>query len=124
MRDFRKLTVWTRAHELTLEIYRVTSRFPKEEMYGITSQMRRCSSSIPANIAEGCGRSGEGDFHRFLSMAAGSSVELEYFPLLSHDLGFINTEAHEHANRKLMEVQKMLAVLSRTVNQSRRRPGT
>jgi len=124
MRDFRQLKVWTKAHELTLEIYRVTSRFPKEELYGITSQMRRCSASIPANIAEGCGRSGDGDFHRFLTMAAGSSVELEYFLLLSHDLGFIKKEAHEVTNRKVMEVQKMLAVLSRTVNEARRRPGT
>jgi len=123
VRDFRKPTVWAKAHELTLEIYRVTSHFPKEEIYGITSQMRRCSASIPANIAEGCGRSGDGDFHRFLSMAAGSSVELEYFLLLSRDLGFLNGEAHETANEKLMQVQKMLAVLSRTVNESRRRPG-
>jgi four helix bundle protein len=124
VRDFRKLTVWAKAHQLTLEIYRITSRFPKEELFGVTSQMRRCSASIPANIAEGRGRSGDGDFHRFLSMAAGSSVELEYFLLLSRDLDFINQEAHELANGKLMEVQKMLAVLSRTVNQARKPPGT
>jgi four helix bundle protein len=124
VRDFRKLTVWTKAHELTLQIYRVTAHFPKEEMYGITSQMRRCSASIPANIAEGCGRSGDGDFHRFLSIAAGSSVELEYFLLLAHDLGFIDGEVHEATNRNIVEVQKMLAGLSRTVKEARRRPGT
>jgi len=123
MRDFRQLKVWAKAHELTLEIYRITSRFPKEELFGITSQMRRCSASVPANIAEGCGRTGDGDFHRFLIMASGSAVELEYFLLLAHDLGFIGEEAYEDAIGKVVEVQKMLSVLSRTVNEARRRPG-
>ena len=69
MKEFRRLMVWEKAHALTLAIYRVTADFPKEETYGIRSQMRRCSSSIPANIAEGCGRTGDGDFHRFLNIA-------------------------------------------------------
>jgi len=89
MKEFRRLTVWEKAHGLTLAIYHATAKFPREELYGLTSQMRRCSASVPANIAEGCGRTGDGDFHRFLNIAAGSLFELEYFILLSRDLGFL-----------------------------------
>lgn len=120
MRDFRKLTVWAKAHELTLEVYRLTSSFPKEELYGITSQMRRSSASVAANIAEGCGRTGDGEFHRFLVLASGSAVELEYFLLLARDLELVESFRYEGINGKVIEVQKMLAVLSRTVNDSRR----
>ncbi len=119
MRDFRRLQVWSKAHGLTLEIYKVTSSFPKEELYGITSQMRRSSASIAANIAEGCGRTGDGEFHRFLITASGSAVELEYFLLLAHDLGLVKEEIYRASNQKIIEVQKMLAVLSRTVNEAR-----
>src|SRR5271165_6306704 len=90
MRDFRQLEVWVLAHQLVLRVYNVTQEFPKHELYGLTSQMRRCSVSIAANIAEGCGRTGNGDLHRFLSMAMGSAVELEYFLLLSRDLGLVS----------------------------------
>ena len=75
MKDFRRLSVWDRAHHLTLETYKVTSKFSRDELYGITSQMRRSSASIAANIAEGCGRTGNGEFHRFLNTAAGSANE-------------------------------------------------
>ena len=75
VKDFRTLKVWERAHLLALSVYRLTQGFPKEELYGITSQMRRSGSSIAANIAEGCGRSGNGEFHRFLNVAMGSAVE-------------------------------------------------
>ena len=81
MKDFRQLKVWDRAHTLTLGIYRATAGFPREELFGIKSQMRRASSSIAANLAEGCGGTGDGDFHRFINPAAGSAVELEYFLL-------------------------------------------
>ena len=96
MKNFRDLEVWRKAHELTLEIYRSTDCFPKQELYGLTSQMRRCSASIGANIAEGCGRSNNGDFHRFLQQAMGSGSELEYHVLLAFDLGFLS------ADRKLL----------------------
>ena len=89
MRDFRQLNVWERAHALTLDIYRATATFPREEIYGITSQLRRCGASVAANIAEGCGRNGNGDFHRFLNIAAGSAVEVEYFLLLARDYGVL-----------------------------------
>ena len=78
MRDFRELKVWEKGHKMALTSYRLTSGFPKHELFGLTSQIRRCSSSIPANIAEGCGRMGNSEFHRFLQMACGSVNELEY----------------------------------------------
>ena len=76
MKDFRDLRVWENAHRLTLDIYRATAQFPREELYGLTSQMRRCSVSIAANIAEGCGKKGNGEFQRFLGIASGSASEL------------------------------------------------
>ena len=120
MRDFRQLKVWEKAHALTLGIYSVTATFPREEMYGITSQMRRCSASVAANIAEGCGRTGDGEFHRFLNTAAGSAVELEYFLLLSRDLGFLSAEVYEKLQGEVLEVQRMLASLLRKVDSARR----
>ena len=78
MKDFRDLKVWERAHQLTLEMYGATARFPREELYGLTSQMRRCSASIGANIAEGCGKRGNNEFHRFRQIASGSANELDY----------------------------------------------
>jgi len=89
LKDFRDLQVWAKAHVLTLDIYRATVGFPKEETYGLTSQMRRCSASIAANIAEGCGRRGNGEFHKFLQISTGSASELEYHLLLARDLGFM-----------------------------------
>ena len=114
------MTVWTRAHVLVLEIYRVTAGFPREELFGTTSQMRRSSSSVAANIAEGCGRTGNGEFHRFLNAAAGSAVELEYFLLLSRDLKFLSEEAYEELHRNVCEVQRMLASLLRKVDAARK----
>jgi four helix bundle protein len=90
MKDFRKQKVWQKSHKLTLEIYKVTIDFPPDELYGLTSQLRRSCASIPANIAEGCGRQSDADFSRFLQIALGSAAELEYHLLLSHDLGFMN----------------------------------
>ncbi len=113
------MTVWEKAHALTLAIYRATANFPKEELYGITSQMRRCSASIAANIAEGCGRTGDGDFHRFLNIAAGSSFELENFLLLSRDLGLLTSQAQLELASDAREVQRMLASLLRKVERSR-----
>jgi four helix bundle protein len=105
---------------LTLEVYKATATFPREELFGITSQMRRSSASIAGNIAEGCGRTGNGEFHKFLNTAAGSSVELEYFALLSRDLGFLSTEAYEKLQRDVLEVERMLASLIRKVDAARR----
>jgi four helix bundle protein len=85
MQDFRRLTVWQKAHQLTLVIYKVTRSFPDEEKFGLISQMRRSSSFIPTNIAEGCVRPTDNDFARFLYISLGSTSELEYQLLLAHD---------------------------------------
>jgi four helix bundle protein len=111
MRDFRKLKVWEKAHQLTLAVYRVTTPFPKEELYGLTGQMRRSSASIPANIAEACGRSSEADTARFFSIAMGSASELEYQLLLGRDLGLIASEQYEQLACNVIEVRRMLTSL-------------
>ncbi|GMR19129.1 MAG: hypothetical protein BMS9Abin34_255 [Patescibacteria group bacterium] len=86
---FRKLDVWKKADELAFEIYRVTRMFPKEEVYGITSQMRRAALSMPANIAEGSASPSDDEQRRFYNIARGSLTELEYFLDFSHRLGYI-----------------------------------
>jgi four helix bundle protein len=90
MQDFRQLKVWEKAHHLALEVYKATSTFPKEEIYGLTSQLRRASGSIPTNIAEGCGRNTDADFARFLQIAMGSASETEYQLILAYDLEFLS----------------------------------
>ena len=121
MKDFRQLQVWEKAHRVTLLIYRLTTEFPAHERYGLTSQMRRASASIAANIAEGCGRNSDGDFHRFLATAMGSAVEVEYFLLLARDLGFLDDPSYKVAERGVLEVQRMLGSLIRKVGAERMR---
>src|SRR5947209_6396749 len=94
MQDFRNLLVWQKSHELVLQVYRISRDFPREEFFGLTSQMRRCAVSVRSNIAEGCGRGSDPDFARFLIIAMGSSSELEYQLLLSRDLGYVETSMH------------------------------
>lgn len=119
MKDFKDLVVWQKAHQLTLALYQRTARFPREELFGLTSQIRRCSASIGANLAEGSGRKGHAEFHRFLQVAAGSANELEYHLILSRDLGLLNPEEHESFKDRVVEVRKMLASLINRVNQQR-----
>ena len=90
MQNYKELKVWSKAHEFTLKVYQVTQLFPREEVYGMTSQMRRVAFSIPANIAEGCGKFTQQDFARYLNIALGSANESEYFILLSKDLKFVS----------------------------------
>jgi four helix bundle protein len=111
MQDFKKLKVWEKGHQLTLGIYKLTARFPKEELYGLTSQMRRAAASIVSNIAEGCGRGGRADFGRFLQMATGSASELGYQLLLAHDLNFLKAEEYQNLERGVVEVKRMLSSL-------------
>jgi four helix bundle protein len=111
MRDFRQIMVWEKAHNLTLEIYEITATFPREELYGITSQLRRASASIPANIAEGFGRGGNVELARFLQIGMGSAHEVEYHALLAKDLGFVQTDAYDRLETKIVEVKRMLAAL-------------
>lgn len=111
MRDFRQIKAWAKAHRLTLQIYKNTSRFPREELYGLTSQLRRASSSIPANIAEGYGRGGDSELARFLQIAVGSAYELEYHLLLANDLGLLDATGYEQLEAQVIEVKRMLAAL-------------
>jgi len=112
MEDFRNLKVWVKAHELTLAIYQNTQAFPKEEVYGLTGQIRRASASIGANIAEGCGRRSDPEMKRFIQIARGSASELEYHLLLARDLGFLPADEHEGLEAKVLEIQRMLASLA------------
>lgn len=111
MKSFRDLIVWKKSHELTLLVYEQTKTFPKEELFGLTSQIRRACSSIPANIAEGCGKSSNADFSRFLQIAFGSANELEYHLLLARDLNILDHRIHHNLEEKLIEIKKMLASL-------------
>lgn len=108
MRNFRELSIWSKSHSFVLKIYSITKRFPKEEMFGITSQMRRSASSIPTNIAEGSGRNSNPDFKRFLTIASGSSSELEYQLILSKDLHYLSEDAFKELERDLIEIRKMM----------------
>jgi len=119
MKDFRDLKVWTKAHELALDCYTATASFPKQEIFGIVAQIRRAGSSIGANIAEGCGRSGDGEFHRFLQMAMGSASELENHLLLARDSHFLQESSHRSIEMKVVETKKMLAALIKKVGQDR-----
>ena len=109
MQDFKKLTVWEKGHRLTLAVYKATARFPKHELYGLTSQIRRASASIPANIAEGCGRSGRAELGRFLQVAMGSASELEYHLLLAHDLALLDGPEYRLLESQVVEVKRMLS---------------
>ncbi|MDJ0951361.1 MAG: four helix bundle protein [Alphaproteobacteria bacterium] len=109
MQDFRKIRVWQKAHQLTLDIYDATSDFPQSERYGLTSQMRRSAVSVPANIVEGRARGGDAEFRRFLQIAFGSAAELEYLLLLARDLSLLNADRHRHTTQLVEEVKRMLA---------------
>lgn len=108
MRDFRRLFVWQKGHELTLKVYQITKAFPREELYGLTSQIRRACASIPANIAEGCGRDSKIELKRFCQIAAGSASELEYHLLLAHDLTYLSHSDFELLITDLTDLKRML----------------
>ncbi len=111
MKDFRNLQVWERSHALTLLIYELTKVFPKEELFGLTSQIRRAAASIPTNIAEGCGRASDPDFARFLQISFGSACEVEYHLILAKDLKYVDGNMHAKVTDELIAVKKMLASL-------------
>jgi len=119
VKDFHELKVWQKAHQLTLAVYRLTTSFPREELYGLTTQLRRSSSSIPANLAEGCGRNGDAELARFCSIAAGSASELEYHLLLATDLELIQHRAYEELVQRTTEVKRMLTALVQKLNADR-----
>jgi four helix bundle protein len=115
MKDFRSLKVWEKAHELVLEVYRESARFPKEELFGLRAQLRRAALSIPTNIAEGSGRGTDRDFARFVQIAMGSACEAEYLLLLSRDLAYLG-ETYLQLEDGVQEVKRMLAGLLRRLN--------
>lgn len=120
MKDFRELKVWEKAHHLVLAVYAATMDFPKDETYGLMSQIRRASISIPANIAEGCGKSGDNEFSRYLYIAMGSASELEYELLLAHDLKYFDDEKYKFLYEELIAVRKMLNVLIQKIKSSQK----
>jgi len=118
MRDFKKYDIWHLSHSLTLEIYKTTSIFPKEELFGITSQIRRAVSSIPTNISEGCGRNSDKEFNQFLNIALGSANETEYLLILSKDLNYIENSVFENLNQKTNEIKSKIYNLKKALSNS------
>ncbi len=115
MQDFRKLKVWEKSHAFVLDVYKSTEVFPKSELYGLTSQLRRSAMSVPMNIAEGCGRGSDADFGRFLQMSLGSASEADYQLLLSSDLRYLHPTAYERLGQSIQEVKRMLSSLLQKV---------
>ncbi len=115
MQNYRDLKVWQKAHDFTLKVYQIVASFPKEETYNLTSQIKRSASSIPTNIAEGCGRFSQKDLANFLQIALGSSHELEYQILLSKDLKFIDIEQFAELEVEVGEIKAMLISLIKKV---------
>lgn len=119
MKDFRTLSVWEKSHQLVLALYKLTKPFPKEEIYGLTSQIRRATTSIPANIAEGCGKDSDLDFARYLQNAMGSASELEYHLLLARDLLYLDEANYSSLAQNVVEIKRMLAAFIQKLRQKR-----
>jgi len=119
MKDFRSLKVWEKSHALTLLIYKTTADFPKQELYSLTNQIQRAAVSIPANIAEGCGKDSDAELKRYLLIAMGSASELEYFLILSRDLGYLLDEPFHSLTNDLIETRKMLNAFIQKLKASR-----
>jgi four helix bundle protein len=111
MKDFRQLKVWEKSHQLTLALYQVTASFPRDETFGLITQIRRAASSIPSNLAEGCGRDGDVELARFCRIARGSASELEYHLLLPRDLKIIQSVDYERLAEQTTEIKRMLTAL-------------
>lgn len=113
MKNYREVEAWKKSHALAVDIYRLTKAFPRDELFGLTSQMRRAASSVPANIAEGCGRDGDAELKRFLNIALGSACELDYFVLLASELGYLDAPSAERCAAEALIVRKMLGAFIR-----------
>ena len=119
MKDFRSLKVWKKAHMLTLAVYKSTGQFPKQELYSLTNQMQRAAVSVPANIAEGCGKDSDAELKRYFVIAMGSASELEYLLLLSHELGYLQPNVYQSVHNDLVEMRKMLNGFIQTLKAKR-----
>lgn len=115
MKDFKNLKVWQKGIKLVVDIYKTSKKFPKEELYGLTSLMRRSAISVPSNIAEGCGRNSDKDFNRFLEISLGSSFELETQIIIAHELEFLTKEEFFDLSDKVQEEQKMITGLQKSL---------
>ncbi len=115
MIDYHELRAWEKAHKLTLVIYKASLSFPKEELYGLTSQIRRAAVSIPANLAEGCGRDSQAEMLRYTRIAMGSASELDYELLLAHELNWLNDPTYQQISIELASLRRMLNSFSRTL---------
>jgi len=111
MRDYKKYDIWHKSHKFALEVYRHTSSFPKDEIYGLRSQLRRAAASIPTNIVEGAGRFGDKEFARFIDIAIASACESEYLLLLTKELKYIDQTYFQKLESMVVEIKKMLAIL-------------
>jgi len=111
MRDFRELDFWRKAHQLALDVYRATDLLPKNEVFGITVQLRRAAITVPTRIAEGCGRDGDAEFAACLHKARATASELEYLLLLCRDLGYLPEHVHRQLSDEVVTVRKMMSGL-------------
>ena len=122
MQDYRNLEVWRRGHALTLKVYGVVRLFPRDEMYGLSSQMRNSSSSIPTNLAEGCGRGSSAELRRFALIASGSASELDYQLLLAKDLEYLEMTQYDTLHDELRSLRRMLHTFVQTLNKQLDKP--
>lgn len=118
MQNYKDLKVWQKAHQLVLKIYKATNVFPKEELFGLTSQLRRSVISIPANLAEGCGKHKTPDIANFFQIALGSLHETEYYILLAKDLNYLSFETAKELEDSTNEIKAMLIALIKSVRSS------
>jgi four helix bundle protein len=115
MKDYRKLNVWQVSRAMTLTVYRTSKSFPKDELFALTSQIRRAAASVPANLAEGCGREGDAEFKRFVTIALGSACELDYHVLLATELGYIEPAVSNALAAEILQLRRMLGAFIRTL---------
>jgi four helix bundle protein len=116
MRDFKELKVWHKAHRFVIDVYKHSRGFPADERFGLTAHLRKSATSVPSNIAEGCGREGERELSRFLSIAAGSASESEYQLLLARDLGYLKPNEHQTLDNQVNEIKRMLRSFIHTLS--------
>jgi len=119
MRNYEDLEVWQKSHALTVRIYRTTESFPRSELFGLTSQIRRSAGSIGANLAEGCGRWGDPELARFVQIAMGSASELQNHLRLAKDLGFLASSEYSSVIKPLQSVRQMLTAFLQTLRGKR-----
>lgn len=124
MRDYKKYEIWKLGHQLALDVYKITENFPKQEIFGLTSQIRRAVTSINFNIVEGCGRGSDEDFKRMLTISSGSAFEVEYALMLSKDLGFLSEsnylELAPKAEELKMKISKFILKIQEDIDQKRK----